>query len=365
MRLLQTIILLLITFSSVSLIAQSVDNKVEGEPVYEYVNKRAQFPGGDFARYEYLHSAIDFSQKNLEHKKEGPVQVNFIVEKDGSVSHIKLRMSLIRVLDNQVLDAVRNMPKWEPAELLGKKVRSYNSIRVDFMSEHISLEEMAKDIYKYKYPIQRAMKSLEVQHYREAVAYFSIYLSEYHKDAFALYYRGAALYNSNRHREACIDWKDSQGEDAKEVFSVYCEGMRGVKYYSSLDTNYQKFLDTLAVIEDCSIDYDSVAHFSNNPDALRRFYKKNMPKRMVKKYRIPKVLVSFNVNVDGSVENVWVVRSYSARYDKEAIQMVQNMPNWKPATKNDKAVKSKVLLNIEFNDKSTKTGKFIHDFFAR
>ena len=365
MRLFQSILFLLISFSSSLLFSQSVDNNGEEEPVYEYVNKRASFPGGDFARYEYLHSAIDFSQKDLERKKEGSVQVDFIVEKDGSITHVELKMSLVRVLDEQVLEAVRKMPKWNPAELLGKKVRSHNSIRVDFMAEHKSYEEMAKDIYKYRYPIQRAMKSLEVHHYREAVAYFSVYLSEYPKDAFALYYRGGALYNLGRHREACIDWKDSQEKDAKEVFSVFCEGMRGVKYYSSVDTNYQKFLDTLAVVEHCSIDYDSVAHFSNNPDALRRFYKKNMPKYLIKKYRIPKVLVSFNVNADGSIENIWIVRSYSERYDNEAIRLVQKMPKWKPATKNDQAVKSKVLLTIEFNDKSTKTGKFIHDFFAR
>ncbi|MCK5856670.1 MAG: TonB family protein [Bacteroidales bacterium] len=365
MHLLRSIFILFYLFAPLFIYAQEIEYKVVDEPIYEYVNKRASFPGGAFARYEYLHNVIDFSQKTLKQKKDGPVQVNFVVEKDGSITNLELRMSLIKVLDNQVLEAVRNMPNWIPAELLGKKVRSYNSIHVNFISETIKLEDLAERIHKLHYPIQRAMVAMETQHYNEAVAYFSMYLSEYPKDSFALYYRGGAFYNLNRHREACIDWKDSQDANSQELFSAFCEGMRGVKYYSSVDTNYQKYLDTLAVINHCVIDFDSSAYFSHKPDALRKFYKRNMTKWMIKKYVIPVVIVSFDVLEDGSVENVWIVRSYSNRYDKEAIALVNKMPKWKAATKNGKEVKTKVLLPIHFNDKSTKSGKFIHDFFER
>jgi len=356
------IFLFLLFINSLNILAQAKSSGEE-EPVYEYVNKRASFPGGDFALYEYLHQHIDFKQKALDKKKEGPVQVNFVVEKDGSISNVELRMGLTKVLDQQVLDAVRNMPKWTAAELMEQKVRSLNNVRVEFKAESYNVKQQQQSLFVLRYPIQRAMLAMELQQYREAVAYFSMYLSEYPKDSFALYYRGGALYNLNRYREACIDWKDSQDKDSKQMFDAFCVGMRGVKYYSSVDTNYQKFLDTLAVIEDCSIDYDSAAYFSNNPDALRKFYKKNITKWMIKEYRSPEVKISFNVNADGSIDNAWIVRSYSERYDKEAIHLVSKMAKWKPATKDDKPVKSKVLLTIKFNNKSTKSGKFVHDFF--
>jgi len=242
-------------------------------------------------------------------------------------------------------------------------VRSYNHIRVEFKAEQESFEQKKDRIFTLYYPSQRALLAMELQQYREAVAYFSVYLSEYTKDSIALFYRGGALYNLGRHREACIDWKDSQGDESKELFSAFCVGMRGVKYYSSVDTNYQKFLDTLAVIENCSIDYDSAAYFSSDPDDLRKFYKKNITKWMIKKYRIPEVKITFNVNADGSIDNIWIVRSFSERYDKEAIYLVRKMKKWNPAIKDGKAVKSKVLLTIRFDDKSTKSGRFIHDFF--
>ncbi len=356
------ILLLLVQWSSIAG-QEKVGNT--DEPIYEYVNQRASFQGGDFALYEYLHNHIDFSQSNLERKKSGAIRVNFVVEKDGSITNIDLRMGLVKVLNNQVLDAVRQMPKWKAAQLMGKPVRSYANVQVEFVDEAIEPEEETQQLYSFYYPIQRAMYSMEKQRYREAAAYFSMYLSEYPKDSFALYYRGGALYNLNRHREACIDWKDSQAENSAELFSVFCEGMRGVKYYSSEDTNYQKFLDTLSIIEDCSMDYDSTAHFSNNPDALRKYYKKNMKEQMIKEYRVPRVVVSFNVDEKGRVGNIWIVRSYSSAYDQEAIRLISNMPDWKPATKENKPVKSKLLFQIVFDNKSTKTGQFIHDFFER
>lgn len=359
-----SILLLLLMVSSLTIVAQ-VNGDANSEPVFDYVNKRAAFPGGDFALYDYLHQHIDFEQTSLEKKKEGPVKVNFIVEKDGSISNVELRMGLTKILDKQVLDAVRQMPKWIPAELMEKKVRSYNHVKVNFVAKQEPVQERAATLFDLRYPIQRAMLAMELQQYSAAVAYFSMYLSEYPKDSFALYYRGGALYNLNRHREACIDWKDSQAKNSKEMFNTFCEGMRGVKYYSSEDSNYLKFLDTLAVAEGCSIDIDTTAYFSNNPDALRKFYKKNITKWMIKEYRVPEVTVSFNVAADGSVDNIWVVRSFSERYDKEAISLVQKMEKWKPALTNDIPVKTKVLLSIKFNDKSTKSGKFVHDFFKR
>jgi len=335
------------------------------DKVYDYVNQPAKFPGGDFALYEYLHKHIDFEQKELNTKLEGPVQVNFIVEQDGSISHIELRLALNRKLDNQVLDAVRNMPPWIPAKILGKPVRSRNQVRVEFVNDDLdTAAEMAR-LQSFRYPIERAMYAMEKQYYREAIAYFSVFLSEYPKDSFALFYRAGALYNVNRHREACIDWKDAQTDESQELFDAFCVGMRGVKYHSSVDTNYQKFLDTLAVLEGCVLEYDSSAHYGKDPDALRKYYKKHMNPDLIREYRIPRVVLSFNVDADGKVENVWVVRSYSATYDREAIRLVENMKDWQPATKDGKKVKSKLLFQIIFNDKSTKTGKFIHDFFDR
>jgi TonB family protein len=340
--------------------------QVSKEPVYDYVNQPATFPGGDYALSQYLHQHIDYNQTGIKNKMSGPVVVVFVVEKDGSISNIELRISLKRELDKQVLEAVRNMPPWKPAKLMGKTVRSKNQVRVEFFAQQkVDYAEQLKKMKEMRYAVQRGIFAYENQWFRYAVAYFSIFLAEHPKDSAILSLRGAALYNLDRKREACIDWKDAQTVESKEIYAAFCEGMRGVKYHTSVDTNYQKFLDTLAVLDHCSLDFDSAAHFSDNPDALRKYYKKNMKSSLVREFRIPTVILSFDVTETGNVENIWIVRKYNTTYDNEAIRLVAGMPQWIPATKEGKNVKSKILFRIDFNDKSTKTGKFIHDFFER
>ena len=69
------IILFFLLLSSLYSLAQSTTNVHPEEPIYDYVNKRASFPGGDFARNEYLNKHIDFSQQALTKKKEGPYRL--------------------------------------------------------------------------------------------------------------------------------------------------------------------------------------------------------------------------------------------------------------------------------------------------
>ena len=336
------------------------------DPVYEYVNQPAQFPGGDYALSQYLKQHIDYKQSGIRNKMSGPVEVDFVVEKDGSISNIELRISLKRELDKQVLDAVRKMPPWKPAKLMGKVVRSKNQVRVEFFAQQkIDYVEQINEMQSLRYAKQRGLFAYEHQRFRYAVAYLSVFLAGHPKDSSILSLRGAALYNLDRKREACIDWKDAQTEESREIYEVFCTGMRGVKYHTSVDTNYQKFLDTLAVLDNCVLEFDSAAHFSDNPDALRKYYKKNMKSSLVREFRIPTVILSFDVDEEGNVGNIWIVRGHNTTYDNEAIRLVSGMPRWVPAVKDGKNVKSMILFRIDFNDKSTKTGKFIHDFFER
>ena len=58
------------------------------------------------------------------------------------------------------------------------------------------------------------------------------------------------------------------------------------------------------------------------------------------KYNIQgKVYVQFNINEDGSISNALVVRKLDKDLDKEAMRIVRNMPNWKPArNRNDEPI---------------------------
>ena len=94
------------------------------------VDKTAQFPGGrDSLKY--------FIERNLCYpaswaELQGSVYVQFIVEKDGSISDVKVIRSLEPPWDDEAVKVVRSMPKWIPAEKDGKAVRSRFILPVRF-----------------------------------------------------------------------------------------------------------------------------------------------------------------------------------------------------------------------------------------
>jgi TonB family protein len=58
--------------------------------------------------------------------------------------------------------------------------------------------------------------------------------------------------------------------------------------------------------------------------------------------------ISFIINAMGKPEQIAVVNSLGEHFDKESMRLIENMPNWKPATLNGKPVPSKVSLPITF-----------------
>ncbi len=62
-----------------------------------------------------------------------------------------------------------------------------------------------------------------------------------------------------------------------------------------------------------------------------------------------RVVLSFVVNEDGKVSDIQVLRGISTACDEEAIRVVKEMPDWKPAKQNGKAVKVRYTLPVIFS----------------
>ena len=63
-----------------------------------------------------------------------------------------------------------------------------------------------------------------------------------------------------------------------------------------------------------------------------------------------KVIVTFDVNNDGSIGNVQVKESAAPILNDEVVSKVETMPNWKPARQNGRYVKVKYTLPIVFKE---------------
>ena len=90
--------------------------------------------------------------------------------------------------------------------------------------------------------------------------------------------------------------------------------------------------------------------FPGGPQALMDYLKANVifPKIAEEAGIQGKVVVSYVIDVDGSVTDVKVVQSVHPALDKEAMRVVKNMPKWIPGKQDGKAVQVKYSLPINF-----------------
>ncbi|HCM29625.1 MAG TPA: hypothetical protein DHW83_02230, partial [Bacteroidales bacterium] len=84
-------ILILLTIS-INDYAQNIDTtdtiKQDNEPIFSIVEEPAQFPGGDEALLKFIRKKIKYPKQAIKNKISGTVYVQFIVEKDGSISDV-------------------------------------------------------------------------------------------------------------------------------------------------------------------------------------------------------------------------------------------------------------------------------------
>lgn len=96
--------------------------------IFYLVEQRPSFPGGKDALAAYLHPMFPKGYSG----EEGSVQVQFVVEKDGSLTNISVVRSVNPELDAEALRVVRNMPHWAPGRTNGRIVRCYYKVSVTF-----------------------------------------------------------------------------------------------------------------------------------------------------------------------------------------------------------------------------------------
>lgn len=96
------------------------------EPVYEQdkVERKAEFAGGKDKQLEFLLQNLRYPKEAEMDRVSGTVRVHFIVEKDGTLTDVKVPESVHPALDAEGIRVVKAMPKWTPAQLNGKAVRS-------------------------------------------------------------------------------------------------------------------------------------------------------------------------------------------------------------------------------------------------
>ena len=93
------------------------------DKVYEVCEQMPIFEGGDAALLKYLGENLKYPDNTKDRGVQGRLVIGFIVEKDGSLTDVKVLRPMDIDLDAEVLRLVKGMPKWIPGRQNGKRVR--------------------------------------------------------------------------------------------------------------------------------------------------------------------------------------------------------------------------------------------------
>lgn len=106
--------------------------KPEVEKVFDVVEQMPSFPGGPSALMEWLSNNVKYPVVALENGVQGRVVVSFVVERDGSITDVKVVRGVDPSLDREASRVVRAMPRWIPGKQNGSAVRVKYNVPVAF-----------------------------------------------------------------------------------------------------------------------------------------------------------------------------------------------------------------------------------------
>ena len=106
--------------------------KPEVEKVFDVVEQMPSFPGGPSALMEWLNNNVKYPVVAQENGVQGRVVVSFVVERDGSITDVKVVRGVDPSLDKEASRVVRAIPRWIPGKQNGSAVRVKYNVPVAF-----------------------------------------------------------------------------------------------------------------------------------------------------------------------------------------------------------------------------------------
>lgn len=118
--------------------AQAARRTEEGVVSYYECDQRPTFLGtSDPSRFleKWVYQYLKYPEKAVRDGVQGRVVVEFIIEKDGKVSDVKVTKGVSEEIDAEAVKVISASPKWKPGKVRGEKVRTSLSIPVEFRLE--------------------------------------------------------------------------------------------------------------------------------------------------------------------------------------------------------------------------------------
>lgn len=108
------------------------ENAPVEDEIFATAEKMPEFPGGSSALFQYLNKNIKYPVVPQEQGIQGRVIIQFVVDKDGTITNPVVVRSIDPYLDKEALRVIKAMPKWNPGIQGVRPVRVKYTVPVTF-----------------------------------------------------------------------------------------------------------------------------------------------------------------------------------------------------------------------------------------
>jgi protein TonB len=128
------IIFLAIVFFTVEMVSAQEKTNVLSEILYDTagIDVKPEFPGGIDAFYQFIGKNYNIPKVK---KLDGKVYVTFVIEKDGSLTALKVLRDIGYGTGKEAIRVLMLSPKWIPGEQNGQKVRCIFSLPISIIAK--------------------------------------------------------------------------------------------------------------------------------------------------------------------------------------------------------------------------------------
>ena len=259
------------------------------EEIFIVVEVSPEFPGGLDSLYNFIYSNLRYPQVAKDNAIEGRVFITFVVEKDGSITNVRILRDIGGGCGQEAKRVVEMMPKWIPGKQNGKTVRVQYNLPITFK---LNEEDKAKTIDDFPF-----LKN-------DSVSNNTVIRVIFHLD------------------QLQEEKEQTEPEDTVEEY----------------------------VEEDLFIEIEVQPQFPGGLDSLYNFIYSNLryPQSAMRCKLEGRVFITFVVEKDGSITNVRILRDIGGGCGQEAKRVVEMMPKWIPGKQNGKTVRVQYNLPITF-----------------
>lgn len=312
------------------------DNQnITGDTVYHFVDKMPEFPGGEKEVVKFLNKTMVYPEKAMKKNEHGKVIVQFVVGKTGKVENAKVLKGVSKDLDEEALRVINLLPEWIPGELNGEKVAVYRIIPILFQN---ILPEDAWEIND---------KTLVVIDNVKMPANFNTNILNLDKIASVNILKPFPAKEKSR----IISKYGRQAENGV----ILITSNKNEIIYSLPDSTLQP----MNVKDSTCREEAVVPAFPGGETKLLQYIADSIQYPFVAK-RLKtqgKVYVNFMVDSIGKVTDIKTVRSIDYFLGKEALRVVNTLPDWTPGMKCGKKINFYVTMPVTFKLDEPSTDK--------